>query len=1194
MRSRLTGADADSSGRSEVPRSEAGASAFEPGAVGPDLATTGVAPFVGRARELSVLRAAVADTLDGRGRLVLLAGEAGIGKTRTAEEVAAHASQRGMQVLWGRCYEGEGAPAFWPWVQLLRAASRRLQDDALRAALGWGGAELTQLVPELRERLPDLDAAAAADSAQARFRLFESVARFLENLSRQAPLVCIIDDLHGGDRSSLRLLEFVARELRDVSTLLVGTYRDGAAMIGHPLTELVVEALRLPGVERLTLSGLSLEEVAELVERTSGVRPAQSMVAAVYQQTEGNPLFAGEYVRLLLARHDQSALADSQALRSLPVPDSVRAVVRHRVAPLSSTCRAALNVAAVIGREFHRDVVETVVAADARVAADASVFAALDEAAAAGIVGEGLERGGRYRFAHAVMRETLYEELGNPQRQQLHRRVGEVLEQRRDADEHLAELAYHFFQAGAGTDRVSVEADTAKAVAYARRAGERAMASMAYEEAIRLYQLALAGCASDAEGDAVRCSVLVKLGVAQNAAGDLDVSKQTLLRAAELAKRLGLRDELATAALHFGTKLAWGDGALDRVQVELIESALTQWNGSDTATEAQLLARLALSLVFSGDHERQEAASQHALDLARRIGDPVTLVAALNARHATCYGSHTWDERVAIAAEIIETAEPLPDLEMVFHGHAWRCDAFLEVGDRTAFDAVLATRQHLAEKLRQPFCHWVNGAVRASLLILEGRFAEGERQAQAALAIGQAITPGAVVGYATQTLTLGITQGRRDTLEAVGQMMRAYASEYPALPVVSTSVAHIAAVLGLEDEARVWFERFAATGFRELPLDQNWLMAVGQLAATCTILADAPRAAQLYALLSPFELRTVVVPSSCIYHGPVAHYLGTLAALLERRADAVRHFETALAINTRMRARPWLAYTQYEYARALLAGGEPGDHAKGRDLLSRALATAHELDMKSLEERVAGLLESTPPSAITDQSRSSSQLSAVSIQQPETRDEKLETRDRQPETGIFRREGQYWTLAYTGSTVRLKDTKGLQYLAHLLRHPDQEFLALDLVTELSAVSDQPSAAHQERFSIHESQRTNTIHEPVLDAHAKAEYRARLHELRDELEEAEGFNDLGRMERLQAEIDFISEQLSAAVGLHGKDRKVGTNAERARLTVTKRIKDALKTIGKIHPPLAHHLRACVKTGYVCTYTPPPDEAVAWKS
>jgi len=189
-------------------------------------------PFVGRAHEIAILQTAVTDALDGRGRLILLAGDPGIGKTRTAEEVAIAARTRGMQVLWGRCYEGEGAPAFWPWVQVLRAATRRLPDDELNAALGWGAAELAHLVPEIRRRIPDLPDAAAPDSAQARFRLFESVARFLEAVSRHTPLVCIIDDLHGGDRPSLLLLEFVARELRDASALFVGTYRHGAAVIG--------------------------------------------------------------------------------------------------------------------------------------------------------------------------------------------------------------------------------------------------------------------------------------------------------------------------------------------------------------------------------------------------------------------------------------------------------------------------------------------------------------------------------------------------------------------------------------------------------------------------------------------------------------------------------------------------------------------------------------------------------------------------------------------------------------------------------------------------------------------------------------------------------------------------------------------------------------------------------------------------
>lgn len=1240
-----------------------------------DSATHCAPPFVGRARELSVLRAALADARDGRGRLVLLAGEPGIGKTRTAEEVAAHARQQGMQVLWGRCYEGEGAPAFWPWVQLLRTACRRLPDDALRIVLGWGGAEIAQLIPELRQRLPDLSAAPAPESAQARFRLFESVAGFLENLSRQSPLVCIVDDLHGGDRSSLLLGEFVSRELRDVRTLLVGTYRDGAALIGHPLSELVVEALRLPGAQRLTLSGLSLEEVADLLERASGVRPAEAMVAAVHQQTEGNPLFVGEYVRLLLARHEPSALSDPQALRALPVPESVRVVVRHRVAPLSATCRAALGVAAVIGREFHRDVVEMVVVGDAGVAADARVSSSLDEAAVAGIVGGGLERDGRYRFAHAVMREALYEDLGSRQRQQLHRRVGEVLEQGRDADEHLAELAYHFSQAATGADPVGVEVDAAKAVAYARRAGDRAMDSRAYEEAIRLYQLALAGCGPGAAAARVRCAVLVALGAAQNAGGDLSAGKATLASAATLAEQLGMREEqpttdegllsdcgtvgsmrqvrdggddqvvldarragdaalqtsafeeaarlygaaldaldrrgtsgtrvqmelllargdaqrrageiapakqafmhaaecaralddrefLSLAALGYGGELAFPEGGYrDDFHLALLAEAIAAWGSDDHQLHARLLGHLATCLYFTDAAPVRAELCERAVSMARRLGEPRTLAQVLLAEHVATWGPNP-RERLAIDDELLRLASRLADRALAYSAHQWRlCDA-LDLADRAVVDNELLACRNLAAELDQPAQTAWAAFFGVMLDTLEGRFDAAERAAGETLARGQWL--GRVVEpiFGIQLSVLRYLQGR---IEEVIDPIRAMVALHPGIMATRAGLAAFCAEAGRHTEALAEAAPLV-DAIDDIPWDLNLLPTLAHLGHACARAGDTSRAASVHERLRAYDGLSVTLGHATGYFGAVAYYLGMIEAALARHDDACRHFEEALVTYESLRAQPWTALAQYEYG-ALLAGGKSVDRETASRLLGDAYKTARELGMTSLQEKISRLLDRTQPSAISDRAF------AATNQKPETRD--------RLEINLFRREGDYWTITYDGRVLRLKDSRGLHYLAHLLRHPEREFHVLEIL----GVHGQGDGA--------QSTGANEVRRDdgpgALDAAAKAAYRQRLDELRGELEEAERFNDSGRVARLRHEHDAIAEQLVAAVGLGGRDRRAGSSAERARSTVGKRIKDVLKKLRQGHPALGHHLATSIKTGYFCSYQPNATQAVRW--
>ena len=301
--------------------------------------------FVGREHEQQVLRAAIDAVRTGHGRLALLAGEAGVGKTRIAEELARYAPEHGVQVFWGCCSEDGGAPAFWPWVQILRAAIKGMDRDSLAIALGTGAADIAQLVPELRVVLPDIPSIAIADSPQARFRVFDGITRFLDYLAARAPVLLIIDDLHGADPSSLRLIEFIVRELRSMPLMMLASYRDVGLTSTHPLTGMLVEGLRVSDVERLTLSGWSASEIAEFIERSTHIAPAASLVRAVHQRTEGNPLFVGEYVRLLLSEG-----SDTVTIR--PVPHTVRAVIARRLAPLPSHCRDVLRVAAVIGREF--------------------------------------------------------------------------------------------------------------------------------------------------------------------------------------------------------------------------------------------------------------------------------------------------------------------------------------------------------------------------------------------------------------------------------------------------------------------------------------------------------------------------------------------------------------------------------------------------------------------------------------------------------------------------------------------------------------------------------------------------------------------------------------------------------------------------------------------------------------------------
>jgi DNA-binding SARP family transcriptional activator len=404
--------------------------------------TQPAAAFVGRERELAALRSGLEGALASRGTLMLVGGEAGIGKSRLADELAIDAAQRGAKVLWGRCWEAGGAPAYWPWVQSLRSLLRESAVEAIRRDAGAGAPYLAQILPELRELLPDLPAAPALDHEGARFRLFDATASFLRSASRGEPLVIVLDDLHAADDPSLLLLVFLAQQLTEARVLVVGTYRDSDLGPERSLSAALSELARHTPAPIL-LTGLGEADVARFIGADHGERPLGELAAAIHRQTEGNPLFVSEILRLLAAEGRLDETTEGPDAR-LAIPPSVRAVIGRRLDHLSDACKRLLTIASVLGREFD---VEALARADQQELDP--LLDLLDEAITAGVVGEVPGTHGRLRFVHVLIRDTLYDELTVTRRMRLHRRIGEAFEAlyTDDPEPHLAELALHFYEA---------------------------------------------------------------------------------------------------------------------------------------------------------------------------------------------------------------------------------------------------------------------------------------------------------------------------------------------------------------------------------------------------------------------------------------------------------------------------------------------------------------------------------------------------------------------------------------------------------------------------------------------------------------------------------------------------------------------------------------------------------------------------
>ena len=901
------------------------------------VAETPRGAFVGRERELAEVVACLDDAVAGRGRLILLGGEPGIGKSRLAEELIAQAKARGARVLVGRCWEAGGAPAYWPWVQVLRPYLRETDREALRAQLGEAGADMAAVLPEVRDLLPDLPPPRAVDSEGARFRLLESVASFLRNAASATPLALFLDDLHAGDASSLLLLRFVAGQLAGAPILIVGCYRDTA--VGPELAEALAELSREPAVLRLALKGLSGSDTSRLLELTLGHVPADELAAKVQSGTQGNPLFATEIGRLLASEGSGAAVPGK-----LPIPEGVREAIGQRLQRQSESCRQVLALASVVGREFDPDLLGRVSGLE-----EDELFAALEEAATARLVGGVPESSGRLRFSHILVRDALYEELSAPRRLRLHRAVAEALEAfyARNPEPHLAELAHHYLEAGIAL------AD--KAIEYAQLAGDRAASQHGYEEAARHYASALRVLDATGSGEADRArELLLSFGEVQSRAGSGQEAKRALQRAAMLAGQAGRSDQLARAAIAYGGRFAWARASTDPALVPLLERALAAAGEQDSRTRVMLLARLAAARRDDPGGERRFRLAEQAVEIARRIGDPVTLAAALEGQWIAVEGPEALSrgDGIGQGERLIALGESIGDKERVFAGHDYRLRSFWILGDRAGVEVELEALDVLADELRQPAQRWHQGTVRTELALMEGQFERAERLVSETLELGQRSESwNAVVSERLALFVLRRAQGRLAELE--GTIERS-THEYPALLRFRCALAHLYAELRRQEAARAAVDSLLSRDLGQEHLDTEWFFSMSLLPDPCAFLGDGDAAAKLYSLLLPYEHVYAEAPIEAVF-GSLARGLGVLATTLRRFDEAERHFEVAIDTERRMRAPPWLAHAQHDLAAMLLARGAADDRERAHELLEEAAATYRQHGMPTWASRATAL-----------------------------------------------------------------------------------------------------------------------------------------------------------------------------------------------------------------------------------------------
>jgi tetratricopeptide (TPR) repeat protein len=1123
----------------------------------------GDGPLVGRDRELAELQESFADACDGRGGVHLVLGEPGVGKTRLASALSDHARAAGATVIWTRGW-GRAAPGYWPWVEVVRSLCRGIDGATLRSELGSGADELLRLAPELAERLPAprraADSAAGSESSEiARFLLFDALVALLRARSAEAPVVVLIDDLQAVDEGSLLALDFVSRMLRDAAVLLVVTMHERTPR-PSPGAQVAVANIGRAG-RRLVLSGLTRESVGELIDLASGGTAPPSLADTVHAVTEGNPFFTREILALLLAEGRIDAPPGE-----LPLPDGVRETIRRRLEPLELDALRTLELAAIVGRGFNLPALERASSLNRD-----AVLAALDAAAELGLVVELPGTIGQYRFGHGLIVETLVAEMPAASRMNAHRAVGEALEQvyRGAIEAHLPELAHHFLSA-------APRGDLAKAVDYAERAARRALQNLAYEQAAELFTRALEALEILAPDVPRRAALLLGLGTAESRAGRPS-ARATFEAAVAAARSIGADDILAQAAL--GTApFALTPGFVDDAHVALLGEALGRVGPGDSPLRVRLLGSLATGLYWSDSAARRAKLAHEALDMARRLGDDLTLAFAVSSAQLATLGPDTTEQGLRWLQTLFVLSDRAGESVMTLAARSRHIDALLELDDLGAADIAIETLERLAREARDRRAQAFVPLHRARRAALDGRFDEANRLVAEVAAISGELSASTIpLTAASQRVVLvWLQHGVGEILELV----RAYAHGAPAMPCWRAALAASLAASGRAAEARLEYDRLAADGFAALPRDNLWLTAMSLLTETVASLRLSSAAAAVYAELLPFAGRNVILPTAA-FLGPVDLWLGILAGVEGRPAKAVEHLDAARRSATRNGARTSLARIDVEEAALLLGAPRGGGRQRAAALLARAGEDCASMGLVALLARIGELGERLDaPVAPAD----------VASAAPTQR---AKAADGDAPVTTMRRIGDVWMIDAGRGPLHISDGRGVRLLTLLLERPGQEIHSLELVAAVDRMSmpaGPASSGVQETGGTFGLQRSSG---PALDAEAKAAYRARVTALTEAIAEAGRRGDTERAATARAERDIVTRELGRATGIGGRDRESGSHAERARVNVTRAIRAAIRRVGSYDAALGAELETAIRTGAFCVYTPDRRRPRRWR-
>jgi len=817
--------------------------------------------LIGRESALAAASSVLDDARRGAGQFLMISGEAGIGKTAMLAALVSRAGPAPL-VLRGFCWEGDGAPPYWPWSQVLQASGLPMAD---LGEAGW-------LLQPASGPAEPMGAVAAGD---AQFRLFEAAARCLARLAAGSgfrPVLVVLDDLHWADEPSLRLLGFLARALAAESVALLGAYRD---------TEASPELLKIAGqAQQLALAGLTPDDIGALAKDLAGTAVPAQVTAQLWQRSGGNPFFVRELIRLLQAQGSWHQPAQ--------IPASVAETLRRRLARLSTECVRLLEWAAIAGR----DVDVALLAHGAAAGYEDAVLSLLDEARQAGVIAGTSPP----RFTHDLYRETILDGLSTSARTAINLSVGRALQTRSGP---AARVAAHLLAAGPQARQDAVE--------YSLIAAREATARLGHEDACAYYLRALdiiSECGTPDTGE--RIEILLELAASHERTGRSDLAAQRFGQAADASRSAGDPVGLARAALGIQT-LGYRSGAQNTELLDLLREASRRLEeaGGPLALRSRVLAALARTLRHGSDQlpgAEVTQVAQRAAQLAAAANDPSALATAKLAVHDAMWIPGTAAARLPVIAEMVDAAQASGDDDLVAQARLLRAAALLELGDPAGRDELLSYVT-LVGNLGHARGRWAALTRQATFAQLAGRAEESARLGEQALELGLAIgEPDAAGCFFTSRLSL-VALGVREP--ATG--MDASDPLWPMFPVLR---AWPYAARGEAAAAAAALGDFSV-------LDITMWTGLEALAAAAVVFAAAGSDAQrtwVYERLRPYAGSHVVVGGCASYHAAVDHHLGALAASLGDTAAAGAHFRAALAMHERLGAAGWARLSQQALA----------------------------------------------------------------------------------------------------------------------------------------------------------------------------------------------------------------------------------------------------------------------------------------